>query len=73
MAALLAAARAAARGRFDVLVGGCHERDPLRPAWEPLRGLPLASRLYLVHAEEDRAAFDALDARAPYLEAGTLA
>jgi hypothetical protein len=70
--ALLAAQLDRLRDRVPNLLAGLHERDPLAPELGRLRHVPYASRLFVVHWPEHATAFDRLDGRVPYLEAGSL-
>jgi len=71
LAALVAAARRAAAGRFHYLVTGFAERHPLLPRLRR-RAREYRSILYAVCWDEGRAAVAALDGRVPHLEAALL-
>ncbi|MBM4354163.1 MAG: hypothetical protein FJ109_10270 [Deltaproteobacteria bacterium] len=56
-----------------LVVAGCATRDPLCAALASLPHVLMRSRLYVVHWDDGRDAFDALDkALVPYLEVGGL-
>jgi hypothetical protein len=72
-AALLEALRARAAGRpWTHLLLGLHERDPLLPFAKRYQGACYVTRLFLVCWPDGDELRNALDGRAPYLEAGSL-
>ena len=72
-AALLAALRAAAAGGpWTHLLLGLHESDPLLPVARRSQAACYLTRLFLVCWGDGDLSRDALDGRAPYLEAGSL-
>jgi hypothetical protein len=73
LAALLNGVHAEYRGRFDWLMIGLHERDPLRQAIRRQTSLRYTSRLYAVHWDDGQSVIDALASKyVPYLEVATL-
>ncbi len=56
----------------SLLVAGIHDRDPLAHLLGRPKGVRFHSRLFVVHWEDGRDAFAALDGRVPYLEVGSL-
>ena len=72
-AALLTALRAKAAGRpWSHLLLGLHESDPLLPVARRSQAACYLTRLFLVCWRDGDESRDALDGRAPYLEAGSL-
>jgi len=65
--------RCRADGFAGLVVAGCAGRDPLRPVLASLPHVLMRSRLYVVHWDDGKDAFDALDKDlVPYLEVGGL-
>lgn len=58
------------RGPWHYAICGLHERDPLATVLADFRRIPAAGLLFVVHYADAVAAFDALDARVPYLDFG---
>ncbi|HYT87263.1 MAG TPA: hypothetical protein VEL76_00955 [Gemmataceae bacterium] len=71
-AALLDRLRHQAAGRYDYLLVGLHEMDPLLAVVRACRARWYTTRLYLVCWPDGEAARQALTDRVPYLELGTL-
>jgi hypothetical protein len=56
----------------SLLVAGIHERAPLAHLLQRPKGVRFHSRLFVVHWDDGKEAFAALDDRVPYLEVGSL-
>jgi hypothetical protein len=57
---------------FHYAMVGLHERDPLLPTLKDYSLTPFAGRLFCVCFADGEPAYQALDARVPYVEAATL-
>ncbi len=64
--------KAATEAPDGLIVAGIHERDPLASLLARPPSVRFDSRLFVVHWEDGREAFESLDDRVPYLEAGSL-
>ena len=60
------------RSEYQYFIVGLHESDPLMAALESFRSTPFRARAFIVHFEDGRPAFDALDRRIPYVEVAML-
>jgi hypothetical protein len=60
------------RGEWHYFIVGLHEGDPLAEVLGDYRRIDAGGHLFVLHYREDRAAFDRLDGRVPYLEMATI-
>ena len=56
------------KGRWNYFIAGLHEFDPLSQVLLEYRRIDVAGRLFAVHYPEDRAMYEQLDSRIPYVE-----
>lgn len=60
------------RSGWHYFIAGLHERDPLAQVLADYRRIKTAGRLYIVHYDEDAAAYERLDDRVPFVEIGAI-
>ncbi len=60
------------KGKYDFMMAGLHEKDPLARCLALYKGISYSSRLYVVYWPDGKSEFAKLDERVPYLELGAL-